>query len=231
MLGRAAHKLILEGAAAFADAYATGGPINEQTGKPYGPTTKAFKEWADAANKQVLSDPHHKTCLQMVESVESNQFAYDLLFHGEAECVVRVLWREMPCQARIDWIHDTGTIVDLKTCDDLTWFEHDARRYGYFHQLAFYRAVWEVASNCIRSPEMFLIVVEKKEPYRSGVWKIDRSSLAVADQENVEAMERLKVCKTAGKFPSGYEDVRTLALWSEGETNGNLANLTQQETK
>jgi hypothetical protein len=35
--------------------------------------------------------------------------------------------------------------VDLKTCDDLTWFEADSRRYGYAHQLAFYRAVLKKA--------------------------------------------------------------------------------------
>ena len=60
---------------------------------------------------------------------------------GEAEGVVRAKYCDLPCQIRMDWFDAHQGIVDLKTCDDLTWFEADARRYGYAHQLAFYRAV------------------------------------------------------------------------------------------
>ena len=64
-----------------------------------------------------------------------------LLEYGEPEGVVRADYCGMPCQIRMDWFEPHHGIVDLKTCDDLTWFEADARRYGYAHQLAFYRAV------------------------------------------------------------------------------------------
>jgi len=46
LVGRAAHKLILEGIEAFEGAYAVGGPINPNSGRPYGPRTKAYAEWA-----------------------------------------------------------------------------------------------------------------------------------------------------------------------------------------
>jgi hypothetical protein len=55
LIGRAAHVRILEGRAAYEAAFALGGPINPQTGKPYGATTQAFRAWADAQGKPVLS--------------------------------------------------------------------------------------------------------------------------------------------------------------------------------
>ena len=41
-------------------------------------------------------------------------------------------------------------IFELKTADDLTWFEADSRRYGYAHQLAFYRSI--LAAAALRDP-------------------------------------------------------------------------------
>ena len=53
--GRAAHTLILEGRAAFAAQYATGGPVNPKTGRPFGAATKTFAEWANAQGKPVVT--------------------------------------------------------------------------------------------------------------------------------------------------------------------------------
>ena len=46
--GSAFHCAILEGRETFLERYTvTDGPINGRTGKPYGPTTKAFQSWLD----------------------------------------------------------------------------------------------------------------------------------------------------------------------------------------
>ncbi|NLE57458.1 MAG: hypothetical protein GX616_03800, partial [Planctomycetes bacterium] len=55
LLGRATHVRILEGRDAYETQFAIGGPINPRTGKPFGSTTKAFAEWAEAQGKPVLS--------------------------------------------------------------------------------------------------------------------------------------------------------------------------------
>ena len=55
LVGRATHTLVLEGRERFDVEYAVGGPINPSTGTPYGPTTKAFAEWAASCGKQVLA--------------------------------------------------------------------------------------------------------------------------------------------------------------------------------
>jgi hypothetical protein len=145
LVGRAAHVLILEGLERFREDFAVGGPINKKTGLPFGPATKAWTQWAETVGKPVLSDSQFETIERMNESVAMHETAVDLLQYGIAEAVVRAEYCGFPCQIRIDWLDPSPSIVDLKTCDDLTWFEADSRRYGYAHQLAFYRAVLKKA--------------------------------------------------------------------------------------
>jgi hypothetical protein len=141
LIGRAAHVRILEGREAYEAAFALGGPINAQTGKPYGADTQAFRSWAEAQNKPVLSHDQVDLIEQMACGVAMNSEAVDLLLYGQAEGVVRADYCGTPCQIRLDWLDPDRGIVDLKTCDDLTWFEADARRYGYHKQMAFYQSV------------------------------------------------------------------------------------------
>lgn len=142
----------------------------------------------------------------MADGVRANGMAVDLLSEGIPEGVVRCDYRDMPSQIRVDFFDPHRGVVDLKTCDDLGWFEADSRRYGYAHQMAFYRAV---LTQVIGIPmPVFLIGVEKREPYRCGVWKITDDTLAQAQKENEAAIERLKRCIATDTWPTGYEEVR-----------------------
>lgn len=149
-------------------------PINPTTGKPYGSNTKAWAEWAESLGKDVLTEKQYAQLLHMQHAVQSHPVAAQLLSHGVAEAVVRADYCGMPCQIRMDWYGDAG-LVDLKTCDDLTWFEMDVKRFGYIHQVAFYRAVLEQAAG-IQVP-VYLVAAEKKEPFRCGCWLIHEDVL------------------------------------------------------
>jgi hypothetical protein len=140
-IGRAAHTLILEGLDRFDAEYAVGGPVNPRTGQPFGSGTKAWAEWAEAVGKNILTDSQWEVVARMNKAVKTHPVAMGCWNTVEAEAVVRDDYCGMPCQIRMDWYDPHHGIVDLKTCDDLTWFEADARRYGYAHQLAFYRSV------------------------------------------------------------------------------------------
>jgi len=209
LVGRAAHVRILEGRDAYEAAFALGSPINPKTGRPFGAATKAFAAWAEAQGKPVLSHDHVELVEQMASGVAMNDEAVDLLLYGRAEGVVRAEYCNTPCQARFDWIHPHRGIVDFKTCDDLTWFESDARRYGYHRQMAFYRAV---LGQAIAGPlvPVYLIAVEKKEPFRCGVWRVGDDTLAIAQSENEAAVRRLLECRRRDHWPTGYEAIRTL---------------------
>ena len=213
-LGRAAHTRILEGAEEFAARYAVGGPVNPSTGRPYGTATKAYADWAEeqgAQGREVLTEAAASQVERMAFAIfTGHQVAIDLLAVGVAERVVRAPLLDVPCQARIDWFNPRHGIVDLKTCEDLDRFEGDARRFGYVHQLAFYRAVLRAGAG--ETYPVHIIAVEKKEPYRAGVWHVPGNALDFAEVENAAAMRDLKQCVASGNWPTGYERVRELEL-------------------
>lgn len=205
-VGRAAHKSILEGKAAFEKAYAVGGPVNPKTGEPYGIRTKAYEEWAATQGKPVLSDEQADLVGRLTAGVQAHEVAKALLTSGTPEGVVRAEYRGIRSQIRVDWFNPAKGIVDLKTCDDLTWFEADARRHGYAHQLAFYRAVLAEAAG--EKFPVYFVAVEKKEPYRCGVWRVGEEVLGIAQKENEIAIDRLKSCRESNTWETGYEAIR-----------------------
>ncbi len=209
LIGRGAHVRILEGRHAYESAFALGGPINPSTGKPFGANTKAFAEWAALQGKPVLSHEQVDLIEHMAGGVAMSNAAVDLLLYGRSEGVVRATYCGTPCQIRIDWLHPHRGIVDFKTCDDLTWFEADARRFGYHRQMAFYRAVLAEALDGTAVP-VYLVAVEKKEPYRCGVWRVSEDTLALAQRENESAIRQLLVCRQRDEWPTGYEEIRML---------------------
>ncbi len=206
-MGRAAHTLILEGTAAFQQRFVVGGPINPRTGQPFGAQTKAFADWTAAQNKEVLSQSQFDQVCEMAASVGSHEDAARLLSSGHAEVVVRQDYCGRRCQIRMDWFDPHVAIVDLKTIDNLDFFEVDAKRFGYLYQLAFYRCVLAEAISI--SMPVYFIAIEKREPFRCGVWRIDDDSLSVAAAENRAAVERLTLCEQEDRWTSGYEDVRS----------------------
>ncbi|GAB6185742.1 PD-(D/E)XK nuclease-like domain-containing protein [Thermopirellula anaerolimosa] len=206
LVGRALHTLVLEGRDAFEEQYAVGGPINPKTGEFYGSSTKAFAEWAAEQGKPVLTVQQHDLVQRMGEGVRGHGLARDLLSEGTPEGVVRAEYCQMPCQIRMDWFDPHRGIVDLKTCDDLDWFEADARRYGYVHQVAFYQAVLSQAISLYQP--IFFIAVEKREPFRCGVWQVHQDILNLAQRENEAAIERLRRCMASDTWGTGYESLR-----------------------
>jgi hypothetical protein len=210
VLGRAAHVLILEGRESYEQAYAFGGPINPKTGLPFGSRTKAFQDWAEAKGKPVLDDDQAALIESLHASVRAHKHAAALLADGVAEGVIRAEYCGVPCQARLDWLNPERGIVDLKTCDNLDWLQMDARTYGYVYQLAFYRSLAATLTG-ERLP-VYMVAVEKREPLRTGVWRMSEEVLGLAQKENEESIARLIACREKDEWLSGYEDIRTFDL-------------------
>ena len=208
ILGRAAHVLILEGRDVYEQAYAFGGPINPKTGQPFGSRTKAFQDWAQEQGRPVLDDEQAALIESLGVSVRAHQHAKALLADGIPEGVIRAEYCGLPCQARLDWLNPERGIVDLKTCDNLDWLQMDARSYGYGHQLAFYRSLAATLTG-ERLP-VYLIAVEKREPLRTGVWRLSEEVLGLAQKENEEGIAHLIACREKDEWLTGYEDIRTL---------------------
>lgn len=217
-VGRAIHTLILEGRSKFDEEYLVSeGPINPKTGEPFGKLTKAYKEWSAAQSKTVVSSEDFGWMTKLQAMVWIHPVAGKLLDKGRAEGTVRTTYRGEPCQIRMDWFNPEGefgpTIVDLKTCDSIDHFERDAIRYGYPGQLAFYRSVFREASGGV-TPQVRIIAVEKREPYRVGVWHLTGELLDQAEARNEMAISLLKECRCRDSWPTGYEQMRTLDVQS-----------------
>ena len=130
--------------------------------------------------------------------------------HGAITLQFRSLKAGEPVQIRMDAFNPNNlTITDLKTCDNLDYFKNDCFRYGYAEQMAFYQEVFSLASGGVR-PTVWLIAVEKRLPYRCGVWQISDELLQQAKANNERGIEELKVCRAQNEWPTRYEDVRTL---------------------
>jgi hypothetical protein len=210
LVGRATHALILEGRSRYAREFAVGGPINARTGQPFGSQTKAFATWAAQQSKPLLSDSQAALVEQMTAAVREHGIARDLLSGGVAEGVVRCPYAGFPCQARIDWLNPNLQVglVDLKTCEHLDDFEPAVRAFGYVHQLAFYRALVTVMSDHVLP--VHVIAVEKREPFRCGVWRIAPDVLDQARAQNEEAMAELRRCRATGGWFTRYEALRVI---------------------
>jgi len=134
--------------------------------------------------------------------------AAEFLVEGVAEGVIRIEYCGIPCQIRMDWFSLKHGLIDLKTCNELHWFEADTRRFGYVFQLAFYRAIIREATD--NTVSVHIIAVEKNEPFSAGVWKLTEEVLDAAETINRAALERYKACCSNGAWPTGYEDIRII---------------------
>jgi hypothetical protein len=214
-LGRAAHVAILQGEEAFKRQFLVDdGPINERTGKPFAPGTKAWEEHFAGEARTVVSTADFGTIKQMCASVVEHSAAMSLLVAGRAEGTIRVPdFCGLPCQIRIDWFNPQLGIVDLKTCSDLDRFVWDAKDFDYVYQMAFYRQVLAAAFPQASGAPVHVVAVEKQRPFRCGVWEVSPESLSKAAAENADALRRLgDSLSDSGSWPTGFETVRTLSL-------------------
>ena len=213
--GRAAHCFILEGPDEFRNRFASdeGRPINPKTNKPFGSATKEFATWAASlAPRAVVSAGDIETILRMRAAILANPNAARLLCGGRAEATVRAKVAGLNCQARIDYFTAANGITDLKSCHDLDRFERDAIAFGYIEQLGFYHAVLRAASGLDVSCR--IVAVEKREPFRCGVWRVPSFEIVRAERENESRLNRLRECIEADYWPEPreWDAERTLAF-------------------
>ena len=227
ILGSDAHKLILEGRQEFDRCYCVGAPVNPKTGKEYGRDTQAFAKWEEeqrrdkGASIEFIKTEQWYVVSSMANAVAKHEAAGRLLKNGVAERVVRSCFLDIPVQSRLDWfteLDDIPVIVDLKTCTDLDSFEYDARKFLYGIQFAFYQQIvlhsfFETFETDVAIPaKVYAIVVEKKEPFRCGVFEVPDYLLGSFTSKLFAAIESLKECQSAGEYPTLYETIRPLNL-------------------
>lgn len=208
-IGRALHKLVLEGEHACQAAFLVGGPLNRKTGRSYMHDSNAYRSWLD----ELGLDPGR--IITPAESDDLRRMQSALFAHGEAAALLTGGWPErsaaadiagVPCRTRFDWLRPDGIVVDLKSTVDIGRFEADARRFGYLNQFAFYREAAKAAG--AGELRMMAVVVEKRAPFRVGVWEFTPEILAPYAAQNLSALRALRRCREENRWPTGYEGTR-----------------------
>jgi hypothetical protein len=213
-IGTALHTLVLEGRAEFDRGYFSPmpgtEPVNEKTGKPFGPATKAYQEWLESSanGREVLTPADCDLVNGMASAVRNHQQACYLLEQGQPEGVLRAEINGVSVQTRMDWFNPDAGIVDLKTITDLDEFGEQFEKFNYGLQFAFYQAVAEqVLGKCL---PFYAIVVEKAPTHRVGVFTVNQHRLE-RERRVVEYQIGCYADSLArNDWPTGYESIRTI---------------------
>lgn len=210
LVENATRCLILQGREEFDKRYLIGGdrPINPRTGAPFGTETKAYKEWRETVEQDILTEEEGLLVINMAAAVAMHDEAVKLL-HKDGEAFKRVdshLY-EIPATAVIHWLSCDDEIVEVCIINDLDRFEEQAKDGNYAHRLEFQERLLFGSNN---GGGCLCIAVERKEPYRVGVWDVSVHTLADAYGDNRDAAESIKDCDHSGNWPTRYESLRTL---------------------
>lgn len=203
--GRAAHKLILEGDEAFRKSYEVAdGPINSRTGKPFGTDTQAYMTWYQevrATGREIISQAQYDVLGLMLDSLSECPKANQYLAQGQPEVAIRGKLYGVQCQSRLDWWDSqAGVLLDLKTCDNIDSFSRDLFFRGYDRQMAFYRKMLQGTG--VEKVSVRILAMEKKEPYRCGIFKLIPATLDTAEAQIMKRMGQFRhVQQTYGSDP------------------------------
>ncbi len=207
--GRAVHAYILQGEEVFNESFiAHDGPVNAKTGKPFGPTSNAYIEFFAAMNKTPVSLDEFSVIRKM-DVAASQHKAVKL--EGIAEAVLQATWNGVNCASKIDLVSEDGShLVDLKSCDSLEGFKFDINQYNYLQQMGFYYNMLKL--NGANPQIVELLAVEKKEPYRAGLFRIDTKVLDEEADNIGKLLDEYRECKAKNVWPPRFEDVVMISL-------------------
>lgn len=211
LVENATRCLILQGREEFDKRYLIGGdrPINPRTGAPFGTETKAYAEWRATVEQDILTEEEGLLVINMAAAVATHDEAVKLL-HKDGEAFKRVddFFHGIQATTVIHWLTAADEIVEVCIVNDLDRFEEQAKDGDYAHRLEFQERLAFSRNN--NSAGCYCIAVERKEPYRVGVWEFSVHTLADAYGDNRDAAESIKDCKHTGNWPTRYESLRTL---------------------
>ena len=190
LLGSAVHMLALEPERFDAQYVVLDGPINPQTGKPYGRDTKKFESWLfDSAlignGRTMLIREEFANSMAIAQSFQAHPEIMAImasraekLFESEYAMEYETNAGKVDLKCKIDFVCPSERlIIDLKSSHDpspYAWSWH-AEDFGYHRQAAIYSDAMEAKYG---EPFRFLFgVVRSKEPYEAAVYELDAESI------------------------------------------------------
>lgn len=190
--GTAFHKFTLEGSEEFAKEYQVGGePINEKTGKPYGPTSQKYIDWFSKQTKTVISESDYAKIVEMHQAVMATPKAVAILEEGIPELCVLTEIMGHKVKQRFDW-WNPEVVLDVKTTRSLETFEEDFWKYGYDIQVGMHGLIMDHLIHTI--PPFYVLACEKAEPYPCKLYRICEDTQYQSIQRVQQMLFKLEGC-------------------------------------
>jgi len=165
--------------------------------------TKAGKEQAKQAKengRQVITPGQYEKALGMNRAVSANLLCNSFFVDGLAEQSFfseddrTALWMK----ARLDWITENDTIVDLKTVAaggaSPANFAKQVANFSYHLQAAHYLEMSGMQ-------RFIFVVVEREPPFQIGVYQLDDDAMAEGRYLRRKALDLIANCRVLNDWP------------------------------
>jgi hypothetical protein len=173
--------------------------------------TKAYAEARESfGDYNIITMDDREMCLAMSAAFHAHPIASELVEGAYTELSARFTIEGVASRLRADIVNvGHGILADYKTCQSAhpEKFSRDAYKYGYFRQLAFYKA--GVQALGIPIHEVWIIAQEKEPPYELICYEVDASDLAMGENQIYPLLEQYKEARESGEYP-GYPQHRHL---------------------
>lgn len=155
---------------------------------------------------------------RMAEAVLAHPVAAELL-GGRGASELASVWRDtetsLLCKGRVDRLGELGGwpfVVDVKSTRDASpqAFARSIAAYGYFRQLAYYRAGLDVLRPAPRRAA--IISVEKEPPYAVAVYELVERALEQGERESRAALALYRKCVESGIWPAYGDELASIDL-------------------
>ena len=201
LIGSAVHKFFFE-RDDFSGEYVTAPDLNLRT-KAGREEMAEFKLSIEKSGKTVLTCEQMKKVTDMGGALFSQEHVTDLVRNGVFERAVFRPWDDLTLKCKPDYyIEETNTIIDLKTCRDITHrgFIKSVIDYKYYLQASYYSDA--VSHHVGEKPRFIFVCVEKTAPYRAAIYELDASFLMVGRAEYMAALDTIESCSASNEWPS-----------------------------
>lgn len=174
-------------------------------------------------NDEILTEHQHETALAVGHAVRNCGMAKPFISGGQGE--VTVLWShaEVDCKSRLDFVAESGALVDLKTVNRVGGAAPEAfgwtcKNMKYATQAAFYRRAYQHATGKLLP--YFLVAAETMAPFAVQVYALKPSQLEEGEQHFEQLLDVYKGCRARSSWPAYADEVLPLELpasWGEDE--------------
>lgn len=177
--------------------------------------------------REIIKPEEMTDALNLAAAVHSHPWAAKHLAKGDAE--ITVLWTDaatgIRCKARLDWLSDLGSMVDLKSTQDgsTDGFNRQASGFLYHAQVAMYSdAVWEATKFRVAP---YLLTAERHPPHVTHPFFVPETVVAAGRHQYRSWLRRIAECREAGRWP-GYsenDEPSTFQLTRWADNTGEMA--------